>query len=151
MGDFTFYFGPAGAVKRFRIYERAMEETTRAGRLGVVMDPHRMDLRFGRTDAMWAETEEQREERLERAQCRDVLLEWVRARLEGLSPAQRVSVELHYFEGLTLEQAAKRLGKDRSSVHRAEKRAVRVLRSLKRTDRSWIVPCRIYRNGSASQ
>mgnify|MGYP003337366629 CR=1 FL=1 len=37
-------------------------------------------------------------------------LDWVRERLEELSPPQRRSIELHYFEGLTLEQIAARLG-----------------------------------------
>lgn len=122
-------------------------ETTRAGRLGIVMDPHRMDRRFTIEETLWAETDQMRAERLERAICRDLLLDWVRERLEALSVPQRRSIELHYFEGLTLEQTAQRLGRDKSSVSRAEKRALRELRAMKQQDTTWTVYCEVYRFG----
>ena len=122
-------------------------ETTRAGRLGVVMNPQLMDRRFTNEETLWAETDRIRAERLERGICRDKLLDWVRERLEALSVPQRRSIELHYFEGLTLEQTALRLGRDKSSVSRAEKRALRELRAMKQRDTTWTVYCEIYRFG----
>ena len=122
-------------------------ETTRAGRLGIVMDPRKIDRRFTNEDALWAETERMRAARLERAICRDRLLDWVRERLEELSPPQRRSIELHYFEGLTLEQIAARLGRDKSTISRAEKRALRELRAMKQRDTAWVVYCEVYRFG----
>lgn len=122
-------------------------ETTRAARARVPMDPRQLD-RYRREDGMWAETDEQRADRLERAICRDALLDWVRARLGLLREPQRLSIELHYFEGLTYEQAGQRLGKASSTVKRAEKRAIRALRALKRSDESWILYCEIYRFGA---
>ena len=122
-------------------------ETTRAGRLGVVMNPQLMDRRFTNEETLWAETDRMRAERLERAICRDKLLDWVRERLEALSVPQRRSIEMHYFEGLTLEQIAQRLGRDKSTISRAEKRALRELRAMKQQDTTWTIYCEVYRFG----
>ena len=121
-------------------------ETTRAGRAGIAKPPRQME-KYATDDGMWAETDRERAVRLERAICRDMLLDWVRERLAELSEVQRVSIELRYFGGLTYVQAAKVLGRDPSSVKRAEKRAIRELRAMKRDDASWVLSCEVYRFG----
>lgn len=111
-------------------------ESTRAGRAGVSFAPHLLD-HYTTADALWAETDEERRQRLVRAECRDALLDWVRAHLAGLREAQRAAIELHYFAGLTYEQAGYVLQRDPSVVKRAEKRAIRALRAMKAEDPTW--------------
>lgn len=122
-------------------------DNTRAGRLAVLMDPRHID-RFSTEEGMWAETQEQREDRLERAQCRDVLLDWVRERLHALSDAQREAIELHFFVGLTFEQAAFLSGKNKSTVKRNVDRAIKFFIAEKRRDPSWRIYAEFYRYGS---
>jgi hypothetical protein len=121
-------------------------DTTRAGRLAVLMDPRHID-RFSTEEGMWAETAEQREDRLERAYCRDILLDWVRERLHALSDAQREAVELHFFVGLTYEQAAFLSGKHKSTIKRNIDRAITFFIAEKRRDPSWRIYAEFYRFG----
>lgn len=57
------------------------------------------------------------------------LLAWVRSQmLFRLTPTERQSIELYYFEDKTYREAARELGVNPSSVHRAVRRGLQKLR-----------------------
>jgi len=98
----------------------------------------RLEDTVGEARQPWHETPGEVREGLRRGRDRAWLLAWVRREMAArLTVRQRECVELHYFEGLTLEAVARRTGTNRSSVFRAVRRGVERLRAAAREDASW--------------
>lgn len=107
--------------------------TTRAERAGITVDPRWLE-RFTNEDGMWAEAEIARADHHVRAICRDVLITWAWAHVQQLPEAQRASVELHFFRGLSMPRAGRLLGRHASALNRAKARAVESLRAARPRD-----------------
>jgi len=87
----------------------------------------------------WHETAEEIEAGLAWGDRKAFLMQWLRRRMSWvLSRRQQVVVDLHLFQGMTLNQISRVTGVDRSSVCRAMKRSVVRLRRLWRVEQARI-------------
>jgi hypothetical protein len=106
---------------------------TRVDRAGISVDPLMLE-KFTNEDAMWAEAQLARADVQVRAICRDVLITWAWTHVQQLPPAQRASMELHFFRGLSMPRAGQLLGRHASVISRAKTRAVESLRAARPRD-----------------
>lgn len=90
---------------------------------------------FAHTQAMWHETEAEKRVAEKRAVQREALLCWVRqAMRRHLNSRQRRMVELHYFEGLTVQDVGRRLKCHSTTVYRQLAMAIAILRARARVE-----------------
>jgi RNA polymerase sigma factor (sigma-70 family) len=111
---------------------------TRNARKGIAVDPS-VFAGLDPRKSPWFETEAEIERGLSHGRQQARKLRWVRAQMALLlSRPERRSVMLYYLHGLTIRQAASRMGVAPSSVHRALRRAIRKLRVAARLT-EWFV------------
>jgi RNA polymerase sigma factor (sigma-70 family) len=109
-------------------------EDTRVNRLGISLPAEAM-AHLPESAGAWHESREEVERALVWGGHKARLIAWVRETLRRrLSETERRCVELHFFEGLSRREAARRAGITPSSMHRGLRRAVEKLREAAETD-----------------
>ncbi len=94
----------------------------------LAFDPAALDFMDAR-NALWHETEEDRAATTRQAAVNAIRLRWVRAAMKRcLTPRERQLVELHYFQGLSRLETARRARITRQTVSRSLHRAIIKLR-----------------------
>ena len=106
-------------------------------RLGRAVHP-RILARLSILDCPWHETPREAEKSTILNRRKEAQLEWVKGQMYvRLTKLERTCINLHYFQDLSLRDAAILLNTNRSSVHRAVQRGIRKLQSAARRSRIW--------------
>ena len=90
---------------------------------------------FSNQDGLWYEAPDEVRQELRRGQNRARLLRWVRVQMVlVLTEDERLSLERHFFQGLSYRETSRESGVHLSSVYRTAQRAIRKLRRQAEAD-----------------
>ena len=108
---------------------RAVPLPRRSRTFGAPVDPLILQAHDARSQFGY-ESKEDAIRRLGWTRRKAILLRWVERQMRNiLKPTERRSIRLYYFEGLSLREAARKLGKHPSTIMRANESAIEKLRA----------------------
>jgi len=112
-------------MKKQKRWEKELEKPLNAGSIAGAWPSRKPVESVGSAQTPWAESPEEIEEALRWGREKIRLLDWIRGAMQGcLTETERRSIELYYFDNLNYRDAAKRLGRNPSSVLRAARRGI---------------------------